>query len=337
MRRHRVCAALLLAHGAAEFSPASLAGATGGGARAGVSLRPPRTTAQPAAPLALRCEMTKLEASAVQRMTKGYDKLCKNCPTRLVPRADTLAEVRWLAPILRVGGSNFVAPGRWPACVPRAAAERTRRCGAAQMIMGLPVDEREALLQTVAQRTEAAAGGAGPEQGQQGVATPRELYDFQLAGGTGGGAGLTPPMAESGPRPIGVEPPSAKAKMKMEKEKMKMPEGGDKMQMKLMEKMEKCRRKIGESEMKMARVARLLAVADILIAQGADAPVECADAGDAEDIAELRMMKLETLELKRLKYLEKQAKCARKVAERQLELREMTQEYDALAQGSLAC
>ena len=223
--------------------------------------------------------------------------------------------------------------------LPRAAAERARRCGAAQMIMGLPVDEREALLQTVAQRTEAAAaGGAGPEQGQQGVATPRELYDFQLAGGTGSASGLTPPMTESGPRPIGVEAPSDKAKMKMDKkEKEKMPEGGDKMRMKLMEKMEKCRRKIGESEMKMARAARMLAVADILIAQGADAPVECADAGDAEDIAELRMMTPERLEVKRLKYLEKQAKCARKVAERKLELREKTQEYDALAQGALAC
>ena len=33
--------------------------------------------------------------------------------------------------------------------LPRAAAERARRCGAAQMIMGLPVDEREALLQTL--------------------------------------------------------------------------------------------------------------------------------------------------------------------------------------------
>jgi hypothetical protein len=223
--------------------------------------------------------------------------------------------------------------------LPRAAAERARRCGAAQMIMGLPVDEREALLQTVAQRTEAAAaGGACPEQGQQGVATPRELYDFQLAGGTGSAAGLTPPMTESGPRPIGVEAPSDKTKMKMDKkEKEKMPEGGDKMRMKLMEKMEKCRRKIGESEMKMARAARMLAVADILIAQGADAPVECTEAGDAEDVAELRMMTPERLEVKRLKYLEKQAKCARKVAERKLELREKTQEYDALAQGALAC
>ena len=34
-----------------------------------------------------------LEKSAVQRFTVGYDKLCKNCPTRLQPRVDTLTEM----------------------------------------------------------------------------------------------------------------------------------------------------------------------------------------------------------------------------------------------------
>jgi hypothetical protein len=41
----------------------------------------------------LQAQMDKIETSAVQRMTKGYDKLCKNCPTRLQPRVDTLTEV----------------------------------------------------------------------------------------------------------------------------------------------------------------------------------------------------------------------------------------------------
>jgi hypothetical protein len=49
--------------------------------------------------LALRSQMDRNELSAVQRMTKGYDKLCKNCPTRLQPRVDTLTEV--------VSGSRF--------------------------------------------------------------------------------------------------------------------------------------------------------------------------------------------------------------------------------------
>ena len=49
--------------------------------------------------------------------------------------------------------------------LPRAAAERARRCGAAQMIMGLPVDEREALLQTLheaAARTVSLSGAGAP-------------------------------------------------------------------------------------------------------------------------------------------------------------------------------
>ena len=163
-------------------------------------------------------------------------------------------------------------------------------------------------------------------QSRQGDMNPLRKEDDQVKG-----------EGEEQKKEKAEEQKEADAKEEDKKEKEKMPEGGDKMRMKLMEKMEKCRRKIGESEMKMARAARMLAVADILIAQGADAPVECTEAGDAEDVAELRMMTPERLEVKRLKYLEKQAKCARKVAERKLELREKTQEYDALAQGALAC
>ena len=48
----------------------------------------------------------------------------------------------------------------------------------AQMIMGLPTGERDELLNVVAQRMEAA------DSEQQGVTTPREVYDFQLSGNT---------------------------------------------------------------------------------------------------------------------------------------------------------
>jgi len=218
--------------------------------------------------------------------------------------------------------------------------------GVPQMILGLPAGERDALLQAVAQRTEALVGD---DSGVKiGVATPRELYDFQLTGQTGSaaacvvaGAGLTPPMTETSCRPMEMDAPS---EMKMEKkENMPMGEGGDKMRMKLMEKMEKYREKIGENEMKLARAGRMLAVADILIAQGASAqvPESAVDATDmeiAEDIAELRMMSPEGLKVKRLKYLEKQAKYTRKVAECKMDLLEKTQEYEAMAQQSaLAC
>ena len=103
MRGHYVCAALLVAQGAA-FAPGSglRISAVGTGVRAFDGPRP-----RPAAPLALRCEMNKIEASAVQRMTKGYDKLCKNCPTRLQPRVDTLTEV-WAA-CMRLHGASLRA------------------------------------------------------------------------------------------------------------------------------------------------------------------------------------------------------------------------------------
>jgi hypothetical protein len=56
--------------------------------------------------------MDETTTSAVSRFTVKYDKLCKNCPTRLQPRVDTLTE----------------------------------------MIMGLSVEERHELLAAVAQR-----------------------------------------------------------------------------------------------------------------------------------------------------------------------------------------
>jgi len=130
-------------------------------------------------------------------------------------------------------------------------------------------------------------------------------------------------------RPIEMEAPK----------KMLMGEGGDKMRMKLMAKLEKYRGQIGESEMKLARAERMLAVADILIAQGGSAqvPESAVDATDreiAEDIAELRMMSPEGLKEKRLKYLEKQAKYTRKVANFKMDLQEKTQEYEAMAKQS---
>jgi hypothetical protein len=119
MRGHHVCAALLVAQGAA-FAPGSSLriSAVSTGARVCDGPRP-CPAALLAAPLALRCEMNKIEASAVQRMTKGYDKLCKNCPTRLQPRVDTLTEV-WTA-CMRLRGASLRAPGRENDACTRAA------------------------------------------------------------------------------------------------------------------------------------------------------------------------------------------------------------------------
>lgn len=69
----------------------------------------------------LQCQMLekRLEDAAVRRFTVGYDKLCKNCPTRLEPRVDTLTE----------------------------------------MIMGLTVDDRDEVLAAVVQRIEESKKG----------------------------------------------------------------------------------------------------------------------------------------------------------------------------------
>jgi hypothetical protein len=87
--------ALLLSQAVAFSPPACLPGVSGSAPRSCDTVRyasKGRSVANE--PLGgVRSQMDKIEASAVQRMTKGYDKLCKNCPTRLQPRVDTLTEV----------------------------------------------------------------------------------------------------------------------------------------------------------------------------------------------------------------------------------------------------
>jgi hypothetical protein len=85
-------AALLLAQ-ATAFSPVTWTYGSRGHEPLRLARGAPRV-------VGLRCQLDKVEASAVQRMTKGYDKLCKNCPTRLQPRVDTLTEVWWVCSAL---------------------------------------------------------------------------------------------------------------------------------------------------------------------------------------------------------------------------------------------
>lgn len=89
-------AALLLAQ-ATAFSPVTWNAAAQlcASAHGSAGCEPARLLRSVPSVAGLRCQISKVEASAVQRMTKGYDKLCKNCPTRLQPRVDTLTEV-WL-------------------------------------------------------------------------------------------------------------------------------------------------------------------------------------------------------------------------------------------------
>ena len=147
-----------------------------------------------------------------------------------------------------------------------------------QMIMGLPSSEREELLANVAERVAMADDG----DEVRGVATPRELYDFQLTGTAGPsadveGCGLAPPMLRTdaeGPMDM-----KDKKNMKNEKEKNAMDGGDNKMTMKLKEKLEKYRGKVAKNQHKLARAEYMLSAAETLIAQGKDAQV-CAHARD---------------------------------------------------------
>jgi len=214
-----------------------------------------------------------LEKSAVQRFTVGYDKLCKNCPTRLQPRVDTLTE----------------------------------------MIMGLPVEERHELLAAVARRVQmmeaAAQEQETPASSEEetknvstGLRTPKEVYDFQVAG------------LEA------VDPKKDKAKT----EKSKKGDATDKTKndleralVKAMEKMEKARCKHTENERKLARVNHLLEVTTALLKRKQEAVkaetlqvVAAADDDDDDDeeVSELYSMTRERLKHQQLKYKANKAK-----------------------------
>jgi len=83
----RVCTALLaLAASCEAFSPSFTAAPprhAGRGASCAVGRRVGLLS------LSSQVGLSKMEDKAVERMTKDFDKLCKTCPTRLQPRADT--------------------------------------------------------------------------------------------------------------------------------------------------------------------------------------------------------------------------------------------------------
>merc|ERR1712205_194566 len=126
----------------------------------------------------------------------------------------------------------------------------------------------------------------------------------------GAGAGISPE-----PSPIPGALPAAPTGS------MKKTNDDDKMQRKLMDKVDKYTGKLAKNEMKLQRAVRMLAVADKLIAAPdseritTPLPEAAIDAMDKEipmDIAELRMKTVAEIEIKKLKYMEKHAKYTRK-------------------------
>ena len=157
--------------------------------------------------------LSKIEGVAVDRFTIGYDKLCKSCPTRLQPRADTLAE----------------------------------------MILGLPIEERNELMDTVAKRL---------EEENNHRPTPlssRDVYDIQTAG-------VSIQVKE---KKIKADKSSVTNAPSMGTVFSSQQDDIDIVDAKLLKKMRKVRSSFESNKMKLAKARRLLAVTNALLTKGA--------------------------------------------------------------------
>lgn len=217
--------------------------------------------------------LSKIEAAAVQRFTITYDKLCKNCPTRLQPRVDTLAE----------------------------------------MILGLPPDERDALLDRISR------GRLEQEEEQSksstpGARSPRDVYDFQTAG-----ANLHVQPAN------GNEEKNTRGQVAITKNEEE--QGVKIVDAKLLKKMEKARAKFDSNKQKLVKFRRLLAVTNALLAKDACTTqptiydvANPIDNGWYHEIDALKGLSRTELKMERLKLAAQRAKCESKVAKGRLKL-----------------
>uniref|UniRef100_A0A7S4JPJ9 Uncharacterized protein n=1 Tax=Odontella aurita TaxID=265563 RepID=A0A7S4JPJ9_9STRA len=237
----------------------------------------------------------KLESAAVRRFTTGYDKLCKNCPTRLKPRVDTLAE----------------------------------------MILGLSDSERDELMATVTKRAEEGAEGSAEtsetKDGTRGARNAREVYDFQVEMEGASLIGTVTKKKAKSVRRNGVAVrPMNDSRQKKRIENMSTGDGkrssADDLAVrdaKLSAKLTKSRSKLQKSQLDHSRTSRLLTVASLFLSEGGEAslPPSVAGANDCNaDVDELRSMDVSELELQKLKYEATMAKCAGKMAKARVKM-----------------
>ena len=223
--------------------------------------------------------LNRIETTAVKRFTTRYDKLCKSCPTRLQPRVDTLEE----------------------------------------MIMGLPVQERETLLSNIDQRIN--EGNVSSIQSDEGV------YYYQTTGqATEASVDINPP--EQVARGVTLESSTSSIP---QPEKISKQAKKEKSEDKAKSKMEKSRRKFEKSKADVVRIQRLLDVVDALLAAGKgsqdgdssskilfeSSPV---DNDIYHQIDELRDMSRAELEMERLKILAQKVKFEEKAKKRRMKL-----------------
>lgn len=223
--------------------------------------------------------LSKVEGAAVKRFTVSYDKLCKSCPTRLQPRVDTLAE----------------------------------------MILGLPDEERTELMERVAQRLE--GEGSDPDCRVRRIKSSTDVYDFQT-GGT-----MTMARATRGiqrPSYIGDTVAESSAPPLEEEEEEEEIEVVD---AKLLKKMRKVRSKFDLNKQKLAKARRLLGITNALLAKdgcrseptiySVSNPM---DNAWYDDIDRLKGMCRDDLKMERLKLAAQKAKYESKVAKGRLKM-----------------
>jgi len=228
----------------------------------------------------------KVESAAVRRFATGYDKLCKNCPTRLQPRVDTLTE----------------------------------------MILGLSEEERVELMATVESRLERGAqskidGGVGG-----GARTAKEVYDFQVGmkGASSVRTIEAKKKEETGALTIDYNVSKEKndAPVKKGARKSSLTDLTAR-ETKLKCKLCKSRSKLEKSRLDHSRAARLITIADLLLSQGSDAslPPSIIGANDCNAATdELRAMHESELKLQKLKYDAIRAKCEQKMAKARVKM-----------------
>lgn len=216
--------------------------------------------------------MSKIEAAGVQRITKGYDKLCKSCPTRIQPRVDTLTE----------------------------------------MIMGLPDNEREELMNDVSRRLLEAQNH---QEGEVKVKSSRDVYEFQTS------SEVAKPEKQRMGR-AKKQPATRSAQPNNEREEE------EKASEKLSKKMDKARMKFESNAQNSARASHLLVVTNALLSRDSHikgtAIVAISSSVENglyhDEMNRLKRLNRTELKMERLKLAAKKAKHEKKIAKQRLKI-----------------
>jgi len=235
-----------------------------------------------AADVTARTPTSKLENAAIQRFTVTYDKLCKNCPTRLEPRVETITE----------------------------------------MILGLPLEERQRLMMGLEKRFNA---DDEKHNNRGSVRSSQEVYAFQTKVIEGRGA-----FEESSESSMRDEEEKIKSVLK-DKLQMKVAAVDkeiittSKVNAKLLKKMNEARAKCDSNRHKLSKVKRLLLVTNALLSKELHDPDIYAsnnplDSNWYHNMKMLKNLTGEELKMEQLKLMVQKTKYESKVAKARLKM-----------------